>query len=162
MKPHGFRRTQSMVRVTHCKTGFLGIVRCGLALCLPAFMRWCWQIAGKYLEYYITPIGKLFKIFGVKEKNQHIWAFAWTNSNGKTQFWKHFIQPLLRSWVQVPQMSPMGPKFLVQNFSHIICIRWVLIGIFDLFTKNQSLFSDPDLFVLINSYVGKSETGFTK
>ena len=42
------------------------------------------------------------------------------------------------------------------------CVSYVLIGIFDLLTKNQSLFSDPDLFVLIDSYVGKSETGFTK
>ena len=92
-----------------------------------------------------TAIGKLFKIFGVRERNQHIWAFIWTNSNRKTQFWKHFIEPLLGSWPQVPQVSPKGPKFSVQNFSIIICKWCVFIGFFDLLTKNQSLFSEPSL-----------------
>ena len=101
-----------------------------------------------FCEMWSTPIGKLFKIFGVNRRNQPIWAFIWTNSNGKKWFWKYFTLPLLRSWPQVPQGGPMGPKILVNFFSHTMCIWYVYIGFFDLLAKNQSLFSDPSLTFL--------------
>ena len=64
------------------------------------------------------------------------------NDYQKTLFVKSDMHVLSQEAHQVPQGCPMGPKFLVQKFSHTILEWCVFMKFFDLFTKNQSLLSD--------------------
>ena len=56
---------------------------------------------------------------------------------------------LLKQGPQRPQGCPMGPKFLVQNFSFIIKIRCYFMHFCHLFCKNLSLLSDLRLLMIM-------------
>ena len=98
------------------------------------------------VSLFFTPCGKLVKFFGGLKSNHYIWALVYTQMKRKKQFWKHSTLSLLRYWPWWPQRSPMGPKFLVQIFSHTT-LRWsVIVTFLDLLAKIWSLFSDSGSF----------------
>ena len=58
------------------------------------------------------------------------------NDYQKTLLVKSETHVLSQEAHQVPQGCPMGPKFLVQNFSHAILEWYVFMWFFDLLAKN--------------------------
>ena len=64
------------------------------------------------------------------------------------------------SWV--PWVSPLGPKFWVQKFSHTIPWWCVIMNFLDLLAKIWGLFSDSGDFWLINSHFHKNVSWITK
>ena len=69
-----------------------------------------------------TPWPSRFQIFGLCLACHYVRVVMWTLYDQKMKWDKSLVHIRLRSWPQRPQECPMGPKFLSQNFSHIIKI----------------------------------------
>ena len=85
-----------------------------------------------------TSGGKVFKIFSRGKRIQWYGEVIWTLNKEKMRFWKYFIAYLLRYRPQAPQSCPMGPKFLVQNFSLMMPYSCCSMTFSDLLAKNWS------------------------
>ena len=87
-----------------------------------------------------TPVPKPCRVFDANTVCHGYRAFIWVPNNYKKAISKHLTQGLPKYWPQVPQISPKGPKFLVEIFSHTT-LKWCVFMIFfDLLAKKGTLF----------------------
>ena len=87
-----------------------------------------------------TPVPKPCRVFDANTVCHGYRAFIWVPNNYKKAISKHLTKGLPKYWPQVPQISPKGPKFLVENFSHTT-LKWCVFMIFfDLLAKKGTLF----------------------
>ena len=98
-------------------------------------------------KWCLTSGGKMCKIFFIWERIQWCREVIWTPNKDEMMFWKYSVPSLLRSRPQVPQGCPMGPKFWVKNFSHMMSYRCCFMSFVGLLAKIWS--SMPKTYILL-------------
>ena len=94
---------------------------------LPSFDEWT--------KFTFTPSSSRFQIFGLTQACHQYRGLIRTPDDQNLKSACSYNYILLRSWPQIPQVCPLGPKFFRQIFSHIIKFICYLMHFEDLFGK---------------------------